>query len=159
MATSFMPLITAFAVDGIEVALLAVAVLGIGLILAKQGSLLVMKFTRFALGYDSSVELVRVGNTGHWERGVYDSAMRDLDAFQRDGGRLDREASDELNKWKWGQHSAEVSSNWDRWDRDVFDSAMNDIDSFREKGGRLDRFSADELNNWKWDKHSNGESF
>lgn len=94
---NFASLLGAVVFDGLIVAVLAVAVLAIGFVLAKVGSEALVRFITSVAG----CEQVQVGKHGYWDKDVYDSAMRDLNRHKQAGGIMDSESREELKKWQF----------------------------------------------------------
>ena len=102
-APSFVPILGAVVFQGLIVAVLAVAILGLALVMAKRGSKALLSF----IGRVTGSEQVNVRGYGAWDKDVYDEAMRDLHRHYRAGGIMDRESRAELAHWQL-QHPDEI---------------------------------------------------
>jgi hypothetical protein len=96
-APDFSSLLMSVVFDGLIAALLSVAVIGVGVSMAKSGAFSFISFIARVTGDGQ----IKVGRHGFWDREVYEAAMDSLDRFKRDGGKMDRETSLEYNRWRF----------------------------------------------------------
>lgn len=96
----FSTVLSAMVINGLILAIMSVAVLAVGVVLAKAGANSFVRFISRIVGEDQ----VRVGKYGFFDKDVYEMVMGSLDRYKRDGGRFDRETQAEYNKWRFRKH-------------------------------------------------------